>query len=358
MLHRSWVEIDINTVVSNYNIYKQQLKSSQKIMAVVKADGYGHDAVKVSLKLQEAGCNDFAVSNIDEAKQLRIAGINGQILILGYTPISSVGELLKYDITQTLISEEYAFALKGRGVKAQFAVDTGMNRVGIDADDIVKCEMIIRKYFSEYRLTGIFTHLCVADDFKENQFTSEQIDKFKQLTERIYDLNLPYIHCLNTAGGLYHQLFGSMVRLGISLYGLRPNYENKLPVGIKPALKWKSVIAMTKEVLPGETIGYGRTYRAERKMTVATIPTGYADGFNRALANRGCVFINGKRANVVGSVCMDMIMVDITGIEVNFEDEVELIGDRYTADDMAHDVGTIGYEIVCDIGKRVERVFL
>lgn len=359
MLKRSWVEINLNLLASNYQIYKSQLSSFQEIMAVVKADAYGHGEKKVAEVLQRIGCKHFAVSNIEEAIALREAGINGQILILGYTPISSIPELLQYDITQALLSEEYAELLSEKGIKAQFAIDTGMNRIGLDADDNTECERVIRKYNSAFQLTGLFTHLCVADTPSEKVFTEKQVDKIKAIVDSVSDLKLPYIHCMNSAGGLWTEPYGNLVRLGIILYGLRPDFDNELPEGIKPCLEWKSVASMIKKVYPGETIGYGRTYKVDKEMTIATIPTGYADGYNRLLSNQGHVLIGGRVAPIVGRVCMDQMMVDVTDIpDVKFEDEVVLLGEGYTADDMARDAGTIGYEIVCDISKRVPRVYL
>ena len=358
MLRRSWVEINLDILESNYEIFKSQLPVTQEVMAVVKADAYGHGEGKVAERLQMIGCKHFAVSNIEEAILLRKAGVKGQILILGYTPISSADELLEYDITQALLSEEYAERLKGKGIKAQFAIDTGMNRIGLDADNPDECEKTIRKYSSEFDLTGLFTHLCVADTENENEFTTGQIVKFKAVVERLKDLKLAYIHCMNSAGGLWSEPYGNLARLGIILYGLRPDYANTLPNGVKPALTWKSVISMIKTVHPGESIGYGRTYKVEKEMTVATIPTGYADGYNRLLSNKGKVQIRGKSAPIVGRVCMDQMMVDVTGIDVSFEDEVVLLGEGYTADDMAQDIGTIGYEVVCNISKRVPKLYL
>lgn len=358
MLRRSWVEIDIGTIVENYQIYKLEIGNIYDIMAVVKADAYGHGDNMVAQALQKVGCSSFAVSNIEEAINFRNGGIKGQILVLGYTPISAFKDLIEYDITQAILSEEYAQSLAGKGIKAQFAIDTGMNRIGLDADDVQHCEETIRKYSTLFRLNGLFTHLCVADTDDENWFTSDQIAKFQRVASSVKDLKLQYVHCMNSAGGLWHDPYGDIVRLGIVLYGLKPDYSNVLPQGIRPALEWKSVVSMIKPVQYGETIGYGRTYKANRDMIVATIPTGYADGYNRLLSNTGKVIIKGKAAPIVGRVCMDQMMADVTGIDVAFEDEVMLLGDGYSADDMAHDIGTIGYEVVCNISKRVPRVYL
>ena len=181
------------------------------------------------------------------------------------------------------------------------------------------------------------------------------------VAERIADLKLSFVHCLNSAGGLWHDCtMSSLVRLGIILYGLKPDYANSLPSGIKPVLEWKTVVSMVKRVHAGETIGYGRSYHVEKDMTVATLPTGYADGYNRLLSNKGRVFIHGHAAPIVGRVCMDQMLVDVTDIpDVKLGDEVVLLNrDTYTADDMAEELGTIGYEIVCDISSRVTRVFV
>jgi alanine racemase len=358
MLRRSWVEVSLDVLETNYNIYKSQLPTTQEAMAVVKADAYGHGECKVAERLQKIGCKHFAVSNIDEGILLRKAGVKGQILILGYTPISSADDLLEYDITQTLLSEDYAERLKDKRIKAQFAIDTGMNRIGLDADNPDECERVIRKYAKAFDLTGLFTHLCVADTESERAFTSEQIEKFKTVAERIVDLELPYLHCMNSAGGLWCEPYGNLTRLGIVLYGLKPDYSNVLPAGIKPVLQWKSVVSMVKRVYPGETIGYGRTYKVKKEMVIATIPTGYADGYNRLLSNKGKVLINGRTAPIVGRVCMDQMMVDVTGLDVSFEDEVTLLGEGYNADEMAQDIGTIGYEVICDISKRVPKLYI
>jgi len=370
MLKRSWAEIDLERLANNYKIYEKQISAGQEIMAVVKADAYGHGDKEVVKKLLELGCNNFAVSNILEGIIAREAGAKGQVLILGYTPAPCIPDLIKYDITQALLSEEYAesFAsffteetcsLSPKDLKTQFAIDSGMNRIGLDADDPEGCDAAIRKYAAVFNMTGIFTHLCAADTPAETEFTKGQIAKFKAVAGQVSDLNLSYVHCMNTAGGLYCEPYGNLVRLGIALYGLKPDYDNVLPEGIKPVLTWKSVISMIKTVHSGETVGYGRTYKAEREMRVATIPTGYADGYNRMLSNKGVVLIKGKKAPIIGRVCMDQLMIDVTDIpDVKYEDEVVLLGEGYNADDMAKTIGTIGYEIVCAISKRIPRNYV
>jgi alanine racemase len=204
----------------------------------------------------------------------------------------------------------------------------------------------------------------VADTPEQDEFTDNQIKLFETVCERVTDLHLPYLHCMNSAGGLWHQSkFSSFARLGIILYGLKPDYLNELPSGIEPVMSWKSVVSMVKNVQPGDTIGYGRTFVVERPMRIATIPTGYADGYSRLLSNKGWVLINGNKAPIVGRVCMDQMMVDVTDIPgVASGEEVVLLGksgeERITADDLANLYGTIGYEVVCGINKRVDRVYL
>ncbi len=361
-MRRCWTEINLNTVVSNYRIYKKEiekLSDGYEIMAVVKADAYGHGDVQTASALQAAGCRNFAVSNLNEALNLRNAGISGQLLILGYTPPEEADKLVSFNITQALLDEDYAESLADKGITAHFALDTGMNRIGLDADKPELCGEIIRKYAKRFNLTGLFTHLCVADTPSEQSFTEGQLAKFRAVCEQVADLKLPYVHCMNSAGALRQKPYGSLARLGIILYGLKPDYANSLPEGIRPALEWKSVVSMVKTVHKGETIGYGRTFKAEKDMQTATIPTGYADGYSRELSNRGCVIIRGRKAPLAGRVCMDQLTVDVSDIPgVQRGDEVILLGKGYTADDMAHEIGTIGYEIVCSISKRVERKYV
>ena len=361
---RSWVEIDLGKIASNYRIYRSHMAEGCLLMPVVKADAYGHGDVAVSTMLQKMGAECFAVSNIDEAKTLRESGISGDILILGYTPPECAEELFRFEITQTLLSEEYAeeISRKGFRIKCQFAIDTGMNRIGLSSDDPEGCERAIRHYGSKLELTGIFTHLSVADGMDEESisFTRAQLDSFAKISERISDMKLRYIHCMNSAGGLCYG--GNVVRLGIMMYGLYPAPPVKPMEGIEPALSWKTVVSMVKTIGSGESVGYGRTFTADREMRIATLPTGYADGYRRDLSGRGYVLINGKKAYVVGRICMDQMMVDVTHVDCKMGDEVILIGrdgaEAITADNIAAMIDTIGYEIICGISKRVPRNYI
>lgn len=366
---RSWVEVDVAQLRKNYRIYKSHLHDDTQIMAVIKADAYGHGDVMVAKMLTEEGCNMFAVSNIDEAVGLRNAGIEGEILILGYTSVKYAKTMKFLDVTQAIVSEEYADALAATRLKnkCQFAIDTGMNRIGLDADNPIECERIIRKYSSSLEINGIFTHLCVADSITNNdkEFTLGQLRKFDGIASMVKDVNLLYIHCLNSAGGLYYQNQcenNSIVRLGIVLYGLKPDATNIIPKGIKSPLRWMSVVSMVKDVKAGETLGYGRAFEVMRPMRIATVTTGYADGLNRHLSNRGFVLLHGQKAPIVGRICMDQTLVDVTHIsDVKMGDKVTLLGIdgelEYNADDMAQELGTIGYEVLCNISKRVQRFY-
>lgn len=371
---RSWVEVNLNQIIQNLEIYKKNLKKDAKIMAVIKADAYGHGDAMVARTLSAKGINLFAVSNIDEAVGLRNAGITGEILILGYSSPIYANTLHFLNLTQAIVSAEYAEALARTGyeIKCQFAIDTGMNRIGIPSYDAKVAASIVRKYSHILHVNGIFTHLCVADSIEKDdiEYTKRQLILFKNVADELKDLSLPYIHCYNSAGGLYHlenddfnEKIGNIVRLGIILYGLKPDVSDALPEGIKPAMTWKSVVSLVKELNAGEFISYGRTYVTTKKTIIATITTGYADGYNRLLSNRGFVMIKGKKAPIVGRICMDQTLVDVTDIpNVKMGDVVILMGkdgnNVYDADEMAKDLGTIGYEIVCNISKRVQRFYI
>lgn len=368
-LKRSWAEIDLEQIKLNYEAYMREQPSDAKVIAVVKADAYGHDAVPVSKMLMSLGVDFFAVSNLNEAIQLREGGIAGEILILGYTPPQCAEFICKYDLIQTLICEEHAaeMAKTGYRMKCQFAIDTGMNRVGLPAKDLAYCEKVIRAYTEFFDLNGMFTHLCVADrgDFESIEFTEHQISTFTILADKLHDLHMPYVHCLNSAGGFYYKWHNSLrkyIRLGIMLYGLKPDAKSALPHEMQGALSWKSLVSMVKVVRCGESIGYGRSYTATKDILVATIPTGYADGYPRTLSNNGYVLLKGQRAAIVGKVCMDQMMVDVTHIpNVKAGDIVTLIGvdqdERMSADDIAAMIGTIGYEIICGLSPRVNRTY-
>lgn len=358
MQHRSELVINLPRIVKNYTIFNDSLKSGQKLMAVIKANAYGHGDKEVAKALEKVGCADFCVATIEEAITLRKNKIKGTILVLGFTPASQAKKLIDFDIHQTVVSKEHLHELLNTGlkIKVHFKIDTGMHRIGFAPD--INTENLIRQATEKLSVKGIFTHLCVADDPACNEFTRGQIEKFNAFAKRVEDLKLPYIHCCNSAGIMYHNDgFSTRLRLGISLYGLKPDYNSSLPKGVLPALEWKAQITMVKTIKKGESLGYGLTYTADKERKIATVSTGYADGYPRRLSNLGTVYVNGKKAKVVGRVCMDQMMIDVTDIDVKMGDYALLLCDQYTADDMANDIGTIGYEIVTQITQRVTRTF-
>ncbi|MBP5288308.1 MAG: alanine racemase [Clostridia bacterium] len=365
MMRRTWAEVDLSALRRNYRVYRD-LVAPRPVMAVIKADAYGHGAVPVARALREEGVCLFAVASLSEGIQLRKAGIEGEILILGHTPAELAPELTGYDLIQTVVDQAHGEALAAAGlpVRCHVAVDTGMGRIGLRADDPDACEETIRFLAGRLSLEGIFTHLSEADSdgADARAFTRRQIALFEAVAARVGDLRL-VAHCLNSAGGMYHQTnLPGPVRLGITLYGQKPDASNILPAGIHPVLSLKSTVSMVKRILPGDSVGYGRTFIAEAPMRLATVSAGYADGVHRLLSNNGAVLIRGKRAPIVGRVCMDQITVDVTGIpEVNPGDIVTLIGrdggEEITADEFAARSNTISYEILCSFPSRVERVY-
>ena len=361
MLNRSWVEVDLGQLKKNYLEYNKRLFSGQEVIAVVKANAYGHGDVQVAKTLERVGVKHFAVANAKEGVRLRKNGIKGSILILSYTPKSSFKLLCAYDLMQTIISEDYAKEIIDAHlpIKVQIAIDSGMNRVGFSAKNPSLCARKIIQYSKKLSVVGIFTHLSCADDDARQDFTLKQIGLFKKVVDKCKCLNLQFVHYANSAGGItYNDKSFNFVRLGVMLYGLYPSEKSCANLNIKPILCWKSVVSMVKTVDKGENVGYGQSYKCSKRSKIATIPTGYADGYSRQLSNNGYVLINGQKANIVGKICMDQFMVDVTKINsVKQGDGVILLNNELKADFLAKSVGTINYEIVCSISNRVERIY-
>ncbi len=369
-LHRTWAEIDISALKHNFNILKAKASNS-KIMAVVKADGYGHSACDIAPVLENEGADCFAVSNIEEALSLRNCGIKKPILILGYTPVNYVKTLQEYDISQCVYSKEYAKELsavakaENVSIKIHIKLDTGMSRLGFDCRSENLCgisEAIESASLYGFVLDGVFTHFAVADrtNALEDGFTDAQYGRFCKAVEAIKAAGLsPTVcHCCNSAGFLIDtDKHLSMSRIGISLYGLKPSSDLELLDDFIPVMTVKSVISLVKEINKGDTVNYGRTFKANQTMRIATISAGYADGYPRLLSNKGYVLINGQKAPIVGKVCMDQMCVDVTDIyDAKMGDEVILFGKELSVDFLADLVGTINYEIVCGISPRVPRI--
>lgn len=371
-LHRTWAEIDISALKHNFNILKNKAVNTQ-LMAVVKADAYGHSAKAIATVLEQEGAYYFAVSNIDEAIALRNYGIQKPILILGYTPVSRVTDLADYKISQCVYSPEYAYTLSKSAddnntfVKIHIKLDTGMSRIGFDcrSDELDGIKDAIKSAsLPRLNLEGVFTHFAVADRTKQTEdgFTDAQYTRFIKAidTFKAAGLTPKLCHCCNSAGFLIdNDKRLSMSRIGISLYGLKPSSDLESLGDFIPVMTVKSVVSMVKEINEGDTINYGRTFKANKKMRIATISAGYADGYPRVLSNKAYVLINGKKAPVVGRICMDQMCVDVTNIpDAKMGDEVILFGKELSVDILANLADTINYEIVCGISQRVPRIII
>ncbi len=371
-LHRTWAEIDLSALRHNFKVLKKKANGT-KIMAVVKADAYGHSAKAITPVLEQCGADSFAVSNIEEALSLRAFGIKKPILILGYTPVNTAKTLEYYDISQCVYSIDYAkelskVALKQNiKIKVHIKLDTGMSRLGFDCRSDELCgmnEALESAKLDGFTVEGIFTHFAVADRTAttEDGFTDAQYSRFKKAVSLFESngINPVFKHCCNSAGFLLDSdKHLDLSRIGISLYGLSPSSDLEPNKDLIPVMTVKSVVSMVKEINEGDTVNYGRTFKAEKNMRIATVSVGYADGYPRLLSNKGYVLINGKKANIVGRVCMDQMCVDVSDVpETQMGDEVILFGKELSVDILADLVGTINYEIVCGISPRVPRIII
>jgi alanine racemase len=373
MIYRRTVaEIDLDAIDFNIKSIRKRVPMGTKILGTIKADGYGHGAVEVAEVLRQNGVEMFSVALLDEAVYLRKKGITEAILILGFTPAHCAEEVVKYDIIQTISSYREAAivsaaALKlGKIAKIHIKIDTGMGRIGFFPCDESVEEIVKIGQLEGIEIDGMFTHFAISD-CTDKTFTSVQKGKFFYIIDELRKrgISIPHKHCANSAGIMdFDDLFLDMVRPGIILYGMYPSDEvikENLP--LKPAMCLKTQVSFIKDVDEKTSIGYGRTYFAKGKRKIATLPVGYADGFCRLLSNKGFVIIHGQKAPIVGRICMDQCMVDITEIDgVNIEDEVVLMGkmgnEEISADDIAKLIGTINYEVVCMVDKRVPRVYI
>ena len=373
-LKRTWAEIDLSALKTNYENIRNTASPSARLMAVVKADAYGHGAVRCSKVLEECGVDWFAVSNIEEALELRRGGIDKPILILGYTPPNYAAALAVNNISQAVFSLEYARELSqnaqslGVQVNIHIKIDTGMSRIGFVYHDNVDDEGAIDEIAEAVSLEGlysegVFTHFARADEISGEVYTRLQFELFMDAIVRLEGKNISFElrHCANSAACLdYPEMHLDMVRAGIIMYGLYPSNEVRNKVKVCPVMTVKSVVAQIKEIPCDTPISYGGTLVTDKISRVATIPIGYADGYSRRLSNIGYMAVGGQRADILGRVCMDQTVVDISGIgNVNVGDEVVVFGKRpsMTTDDVAKTLGTINYEIVCDVGKRVPRIY-
>lgn len=368
-LLRTWAEIDISALLHNFKKIKN-MSGGAEIIAVVKANAYGHSVKNVVPALDNAGADRFAVATLQEALELRNLGVKKPILILGYTNPDGASLLAENEITQCVFSKEYAQMLSekavesGVNVKIHLKLDTGMSRLGFDCrtEELFGLEdATVAANLENLETEGAFTHFAVSDrnEKEEDGFTDSQYQRFKKATDILKSrgVNIPLCHCCNSGAILNDsEKHFSAVRPGIILYGLSPDSSAPLE-GFKPVMTLKTTIAMIKEIHSNDTVSYGRTFEAKEKMLVATLPVGYADGYPRLLSNKGYVVINGQKAPIVGRVCMDQIVVDVTNIpNVSMGDEVILMGEKPSAEEIGQMCGTINYEIVCGVSSRVPRI--
>ncbi|MGJ7919486.1 alanine racemase [Neobacillus sp. LXY-4] len=367
----TWVEVSLAAIKQNTEQYKDFIGANVKLMAVVKADGYGHGAVEVAKTVIRGGAEYLAVAFLDEAMQLRNAGVKQPILVLGYTPVRSIKEAIVANIDLTVFSKEtldeiiFQAEQLHKSVSVHLKVDTGMSRIGVQnaEDALVIAEKIITNPF--VYLKGIFTHFANADS-NDPSFTYEQYGQFQKVISHLEDcgIHIPLKHCCNTAGTMiFPDMHLDMVRVGIGLYGLYPDPSLKSHViTLKQAMALKTKVAALKIVPAARPISYGCTNAPKKDSIIATLPIGYADGLSRLLSNCGQFLLDGHKVPVMGRVCMDQTMVNVSEIpECKLGDVITIFGSDNEAfqsvDEIADLMGTINYETVCLIGKRVPRIY-
>ncbi|WP_427340367.1 alanine racemase [Caloranaerobacter sp. DY30410] len=366
-----WAEINLDNLAHNMKEVKRVVKDGTLITAVVKADAYGHGAIKAAETFLNNDADRLAVATLSEAMELRNAGFEVPILILGYTPEYQFEKVIEYDIIQTIYTYEQGVAFSKAAEKlgktgiVHIKIDTGMNRLGFEVNEHTVNQISEICELPYIEVEGIFTHFAVADE-KDKTFTRKQFSRFQKLIEELEKngIKIPIKHVSNSAAIIDLPEYNlDMVRAGIMLYGLYPSdYVNKSNVDLKPAMTLKTKISHLKTVPKGTGISYGLTYVTEKESKIGTLPIGYADGFTRILTGKAEVMVKDKKVKVVGRICMDQCMIDLTEVEdVNVGDEVVLFGDGINSlhiDEVAKKLGTINYEIVCMVSRRVPRVYV
>ena len=368
MLRYNYCEIDLEAIRSNVRVMRAAAADGAAFLAVVKANGYGHGAVPVARAAIEAGASMLAVAIPEEGIELREAGIDVPILVLGGIEPQAAEAVAACGLTQVVFDEARICALSeagvklGRTVNVHLKLDTGMCRIGVRTCEEAAALTALIDGLPGIELTGCFTHMATADE-DDGGRTLEQIARFGALCDAIAAVHPGKItrHAANTASIFrYPQAHFDMVRGGIALYGYPPVQEAK---GLRPAMRWAARAVYVKTIQPGDRVSYGGLFEAEKETRVMTVPVGYADGYRRGLTGKGCVLVRGQRARILGRVCMDQIMVDVTDIPgAQAGDEVVLLGaqgnDCIDADEMAAWLGTISYEVICSPSRRVPRVYV
>ena len=365
----TWLNIDLDAIGANYLSIQEKAEGAQ-VCAVIKADAYGHGAVAVAKHLQTVGADFFAVSSVAEAVQLRQAGIDDPILLLGHTPTALYREVLEYGLRPAIFDENEAKALSemtaqiGRSARIHIAVDTGMGRIGfqVTGEAADACARIAK--MPGIMVEGLFTHYARADE-ADPANALQQATSFHEFQKllRGRGVRVPLCHADNSAGIMHFGCGFQMVRAGIALYGLYPSDQmDKSELALKPAMSWETAVSFVKTLPAGRPISYGGTYITDKQTVVATIPVGYADGYRRSLSGSFYVLIGGKRAPILGRVCMDQLMVDVTDIPgVKTGDRVVLMGtdgeETISAETLAAAAQSFNYEQICNISHRVTRVY-
>ena len=368
-LKRTWAEVDLDALAHNYERIRRHVGEKTKLLGVIKADAYGHGAVPVAKELEALGASYLAVSNIDECEEVRRGGVTLPVLMLGFTPADQAERILELDMTQAVQSLDIAKAFSaaavkcGKKMKVHIKLDTGMGRLGFLCDeehfDESLQDILAALELPGLDVEGVFTHFCVADEEGEENvaFTRTQHERFLRMidaAEARSGFHFRLRHCCN-AGGIvcYPEWADDMVRCGIILYGSGSLAEK---MGMEPVMSLKTRVATVRDLAPGTSVSYGRTYFTERESRIAVLPIGYADGLHRTLSNRMEVLTPYGRAKQVGRICMDMCMIDVTDFpEVKSGDEVEIFGKNVLCAEDAGKCGTIPYELLCAVSKRVPR---
>ena len=369
MLRQNRVFINMDAIRSNYRILKENVPAHVAVMPVVKANAYGHGMLETAQALEKMGADHFAVALPEEGIDLRLGGIKGEILVLGAAMPAAAGEAVRYQLNQTVFTPEMVALLEKEAVRqgvdalVHVKLDTGMNRIGLRTDEEARELAQALANAPHVRVNGIYTHFADADNpcanGTLNVFSKQQLKRFHQL-RAYFDTSIPS-HVANSAMSLLApEAYFDMVREGISLYGYPPVHTE---LAFEPALRWVTEVVHVKEIHAGETIGYGRTFKAERDMRVATVAVGYGDGYHRACSNRGQMLIRGVRVPIVGRVCMDQTMLDVTELpECCVGDEVVILGEqgveKIDAEEVARWADTISYEVLLAITARVPRTYL
>lgn len=370
-LKRTWAEISLDNLTHNFETIRRQVGPKAKLLGVVKADAYGHGAVRVAKHLERLGAGYLAVSNLDECEELRVNGITLPILMLGFTPADQAGRILKNDMTQAVpnlaIAEAYSSAAVHAGgtMKVHIKLDTGMGRLGFQCDD-AHFDASLRDILKILTLPGldvegVFTHFCVSDEAADEcvEFTKIQHDRFLRMIDAVEtqgNFRFRLHHCCN-AGGIasYPEWAWDMVRCGIILYGTGDLAER---MGMKPVMTVKTTVSTIKDFAPDTSISYGRQFFTTRPSRIAVLPIGYADGLFRALSGKLRVLTPYGEAQQVGRICMDMCMIDVTDLpQLRVGDEIEVFGEHQLIETAAKQCGTISYELLCAVSKRVPRYY-